>query len=260
MPTRRGLMMGGFMAMLAGLFRPKQTLAQPSSAPGMIDLDDPRYERFAAARRQVWSPVGPVDDDVIAYIISPELQGLPAWPTTRQSYLVIRPPGSLIIASDGLSDLFVDTDSQEAGFGCEVYLESPDLAGADFAAVRSSWQFSLIENFAQNVADFGGLTGPLEKYGIVSMELPAPANMPARWVTDRQSVGALIDIQVPGRPARCQLGEGTDIRLIALTLLLPDEVSHVVDTGDAARTDLAQRLISSGTGLTSPGNRRSVLA
>ena len=260
MPTRRGVMMGGFLAMLAGLFRPKRTLAQPSSAASLIDLDDPRYEQFATARRQVWSPVGTVDDDVIAYLISPELQGLPAWPTTRQSYLTIRAPGSLIIASDGLSDLFVDTDSQQAGFGCEVYLESPDLADADFAAIRSSWQFSLIENFAQNVADFGGITGPLEKYGVISMELPAPANMPARWVTDRQSVGALIDIQVPGRPAQARLGEGADIRLIALTLLLPDEVNHAVDAGDAGRTELAQRLIASGTGLTSPANRRSVLA
>jgi hypothetical protein len=50
------------------------------------------------------------------------------------------------------------------------------------------------------------------------------------------------------------------IRLIALTILLPDEIDHAISAGSAARTELAQKLIASGTGLTSPRNRRSVLA
>lgn len=265
---RRGFLSGGLMGLLAGIVRPAKALADggtppqagASDEPPMIDINDPRYETFFTARLQMWSNIGSVDDDVIGYIISPQFSGAPAWPTTRQAYRTVRPASSLIIASDGLSDLFVDTPSQDPGFGCEVYLESPDLAGADFATIRASWQFSLIENFAQNVADLGGIDGQLERYGVLSMELPAPANMPEQWITDRGSVGALIDVQVPGRPTVCQLDEDTAIRVIALTILLPDEVNHVISGGNTARADMAQKLISSATGLTSPSNRRSVLA
>jgi hypothetical protein len=252
MPTRRSIIAGGLAGLLAGL-------ARPALAQG-IAVDDPRYEAFATARRLAWSAIGPVDADVIGYLVSPQFGGGPAWPTTRQSYLVVRPAGSIIIASDGLSDLFVGTDSQEPGFGCEVYIECPDLAGAAFEDLKRSWQFQLIENLAQNVADFGGVEGPLARYGVISMELPAPDTAPKRWVGPRGTVGALIGMRVPGRPARCRLADDATIRLVALTLLLPDETEHAIKGGNAARGELAAILIATGTGLTSPADRRSVLA
>lgn len=260
MPSRRSLMAGAFTAWLTSLFRPAKALADNGRTPGMIAIDDPRYDSFFAARTKVWESLGSVDDDVITYIISPEFNGGPAWPTTRQAYRVVRPARSLIIASDGLSDLFVDTTMEEPGFGCEVYLESPDLVGADFNAIRRSWQFSLIESFAQNVAHFGGINEELERVGVISMELPAPPGMPARWVTERGTIGALINISVPDRLTQCALEEGVNIRLVALTALLPDETEHVIAGRAAARGDVAGLLIASGTGLTSPANRRSVLA
>lgn len=260
MPTRRGLMLGAMAAWLTGLIRPAKVRADNGSTPGMIAIDDPRYDSFFTARAKVWESLGSVDDDVISYIISPEFNGGPAWPTTRQAYRVVRPEGSVIIASDGLSDLFVDTNSPEAGFGCEVYIESPDLTGAGFEAIRRSWQFSLIENFAQNVAHLGGINDRLERLGVISMEFPAPPTMPERWIMPSGNVGALINIQVPQRPTVCQLEEGVTTRLVALTILLPDETEHVIAGRAAARAELAQKLVSSGTGLTSPANRRSVLA
>lgn len=259
-PSRRGLMLGAFTAWLTSLVRPAKAFADNGPTPGMIAIDDPRYDRFFAARTQVWESLGSVDDDVIAYIISPEFNGGPAWPTTRQAYRVVRPEGSLIIASDGLSDLFVDANSPEPGFGCEVYLESPDLSGTDFTAIRASWQFSLIESFAQNVANWGGINDQLARLGVISLELPAPADMPERWITPSGNVGALVNLQVPGRPTACQLEEGVTIRVVALTILLPDETDYVIAGRAAARTELAEKLILSGTGLTSPANRRSVLA
>lgn len=252
MISRRSIIAGGLAGLLAGIARP--ALAQA------IAIDDPRYEAFAAARTQTWSAIGKVDDDVITYLVSPQFGGGPAWPTTRQSYRVVRPAGSLIIASDGLSDLFVGTGSDAPGFGCEVYIECPDLAGAAFEELKRSWQFQLIENFAQNVAEFGGIEGPLARYGLLSMELPAPDTAPKRWVGPRGTVGALIGMTVTGRPARCRLAESTTIRLVALTLLLPDETEHVIKGGNAARGEIAAILIATGTGLTSPADRRSVLA
>jgi hypothetical protein len=257
---RRGFLGGGLGGLLGGLFRPGKTLASEPPKPGIITLDDPRYERFFNTRLQVWSGVGAVDDEVIAYLVSPELLGAPAWPTTRQAFRVVRPARSLIIASDGLSDLFVDTDSQEPGFGCEVFIECPDMAGAAFEDIRGSWQFDLIETLARNVANLGGIQAPIRQYGIFSMELPAPATMPAHWLTQRGTVGALINVTVLGRPSYCQLDQDVEIRLVALTILLPDETEYVVAGGTGARAEIAQRLVSSGTGLMSPANRRSVLA
>ena len=256
---RRSILAGGLAGLLTGLFRPGKALAEEPAVPGIITPDDPRFDRFFAAREAAWATCGTVDENVIAYLISPEFQGAPAWPTTRQAFRVVRPADSLIIASDGLSDLFVDTSMQVAGFECEVYIESPDLAGAQFEEIRSSWQFELVETLARNVADFGGIQTPIKQYGIFSMELPAPKTMPARWITERGSVGALINVTVPGRPSFCQLGDA-EIRLVALTLLLPDETEYVVAGGASTRAEIAQRLIAAGTGLTSPANRRSVLA
>jgi hypothetical protein len=258
--ARRSILSGGLGALLARLFRPGKAQASEPVQPGIITLDDPRYERFFAARAQVWSANGTVDDDVIAYLISPEFQGAPAWPTTRQAFRTVRPAESLIIVSDGLSDLFVDTDSQEPGFGCEVFIECPDLAGAEFADIRSSWQFDLIETLARNVAHLGGIQTPIRQHGIFSMELPAPANMPAHWLTQHGTVGALINVTVPGRPSYMEIDKDVEIRLVALTILLPDETEYVVAGGAERRADIAQRLVSSGTGLASPANRRSVLA
>ncbi|MEE4316576.1 MAG: hypothetical protein V2I74_06295 [Erythrobacter sp.] len=257
---RKGLLGGGLGGLLGRLFRSDKALDSEPPKPGIITLDDPRYERFFNARLQVWSGAGAVDDDVIAYLVSPEFLGAPAWPTSRQAFRVVRPERSLIIASDGLSDPFVDSDSQEPGFGCEVFIECPDLAGAAFEDIRGSWQFDLIETLARNVASFGGIQAPIRQYGIFSMELPAPASMPAHWLTQRGTVGALINVTVPGRPSYCQLDQDVEIRLVALTILLPDETEYVVAGAAWTRAEIAQRLVSSGTGLASPANRRSVLA
>ena len=238
---------------------PLLAASKQGGTKGMVSIDDPRFAQFASARRDYWAQFGAVDDDVIGYFLSPELQGYPAWPTTRQAYLVVRTPETVILASDGMSDLFVDTSSQEPGFGSEVFLETDALQGAGIEAIRASWHFQLIENFAQNVADAGGFGPQLERYGILSMELPAPATTPARWTTQNGMVGALINVQVHGREAGCSLGDGAAITMVPLTLLLPDELDFVVAGGAAARRELAGRLIERGVGLSSPEGRDSVL-
>ncbi len=225
-----------------------------------ITIDDPRYAQYLEARRRVWSSIGKVDDDVMAYMVSPQFSGAPAWPTTRQSYLVVRPENSVILASDGLSDLFVNTTMQDAGFECEVYIESSELVGAEFQDIRSSWQFDLIEMLAQNVANFGGINGALDQYGVISMELLAPANMPNRWVTNTGTVGALLNLQTPQRPSTCELETGVEIRLVALTIILPDENEYIVSGGAAARRELADKILATGSGVVSSSDRKSVLA
>ena len=247
-------------AQLAAIGLLPASAKQVGETSPMITLDDPRYEQYFNARTKLWSSLGAVDEDVIGYLVSPEFQGAPPWPTTRQAYRVVRTPKTLILTSDGLSDLFVDTNMADAGFACEVYLESDELAGAEFNDLRKSWQFDLIENFAQNVANFGGINDNLDRLGVVSFELPAPANMPERWVTKRGSVGALINLTVPDRPEFCDLAEDVRIRIVALTILLPDEIDYLIEGRAAARADLAARLVASDYGLISSSQRPSKLA
>ncbi|WP_308721347.1 hypothetical protein [Komagataeibacter xylinus] len=99
----------------------------------IIAENDPRIAAGQDRVQAYWKTIGAVDDDVISYMINPMFSGAPAWPNTRQAYRVIRTAGSLIVASDGLSDPFVGTDMTDtSGFGLEVYLE---IMGAELMAL-----------------------------------------------------------------------------------------------------------------------------
>ncbi|MCC6925174.1 hypothetical protein [Novosphingobium sp.] len=259
---RRSVLASLLAAMFAGRSRADTGTvgdqAQVPKGPEIVTIDDPRYKAFAKARRTYWSKLGPVDDDVLTYLVSPEFEGAPAWPTTRQSFCVVRPESGLILASDGLSDLFVDTDMSDAGFGCEVYIETDLPTGSDFQSIRSSWQFSLIENFARNVANMGGIEHQLESYRILSMELPAPSGCPEDWLNDNEMIGVLINLSVPDRNGYCQLDDTHRIRMVPITILRPDELALVVSGGADAREKLASLLVAKGVGLRSPSSRKSV--
>lgn len=217
-------------------------------SPNMIGDDDPRIAEGYVRMKAAWDEVGPSDADVITYMINPQFQGKPAWPNTRQAYRVVRPPGSLIIASDGLSDPFVGTDMADTqGFGCEVYIEAPEFAGADFQGLRDSWAFSLIENFAMNVANWGGISRQLEQNGVLSMELPAQGQLPDAWLTPEGNAGFLIGVPGVGRPKRIDMPFGP-VDLIALTLLTPDELARIVAGGANGRKEVAAELAAKGVG------------
>lgn len=231
----------------------------PSTEP-VITLDDPRYASFASARDRYWQAIGTVDEDVIAYLISPEFQGKPAWPTTRQSFRVVRTPRTVIIASDGMSDLFVDTTMQDAGFDCEVYIETPQLNSGDFQDISRSWAFELIENFAANVAHAGGITQQIARYGVLSMELPAPAGIPPEWINADGYVGALINLPLADRDHRVDLGSGAVISMIPLTLITPQETRYAIDNGPDGRSQIAQKLLAAGVGVASDLRRATTAA
>lgn len=221
----------------------------------MIDLDDPRYAAYASARNAYWTSLGTVDDDVLAYAISPEFTGAPPWPTTRQSFVVVRRSTSIIIASDGLSDLFVDTDIEEAGFGSEVYIETDELVGSGFMQIRDSWAFALIETFARNVANWGGINDRLDKLSVVSLELPAPHPMPSNWVSATGQVGVLVNVEHPERVDHLALDASNTIRIVPITLLALPELNAVIDGGAPARSALAGRFGQSGVGVLSTTRR-----
>ncbi len=234
--------MAGFFGWLFGRAETAANAAEPQTTDQIVSLDDPRYESYASSRRSYWEKIGAVDSDVIAYLVSPEFQGAPAWPTTRQAFMVTRTANSLIIASDGMSDLFVDTDMQDAGFGCEVYIEVADMGAATFEEIRRSWAFSLIENFARNVADRGGIADDVERLGVISMEMPAPAEIDKSWVSANGSVGVLIGIATEGREPKLRLDDVNEILMVPITVISPKELDFVMEGRAVARNEIASKL------------------
>lgn len=193
-----------------------------------------------------WSQLGTVDRDVITYLINPMFQGAPAWPNTRQAYRVVRTPNTVIIASDGLAD--ASADSPGPGFGCEVYIESPALVGAEFEQLRSSWMFAAIENFAQNVAAMKGISGHLRQYGVASMELPLDGtDIPEALLTERGTAGALIGMPAARRPAQVTTPAGP-VDMVPLTIVDTRELSVILGQGQAGRDSIVAARQQDGRG------------
>jgi hypothetical protein len=221
--------------------------------------DDPRIETGHGVMNAFWESVGRCDRDVISYLVNPQFQGKPAWPNMRQAYRLVRPLGTLIIASDGLSDPFVDTDMDDvSGFAMEVFIESRDLAGADIEAVKRAWEFKVIENFAMNVANWGGITEDLRAEPVMSMELPCEGVLPSEWLTEDATAGFLVNAPVAGRAKEVAMPLGA-VMIVPLTLLRPNELKFAVQNGRAGRMALVEALLKSGYGHVSSLERSSVL-
>lgn len=195
-----------------------------------------------------WDAIGTSDDDVISYMINPMFQGAPAWPNIRQAYSVVRRADTVIITSDGLADPSSENDALPTGFGCEVYIESPELVGASFEDLKYSWLFAAVELFAQNVAGMQGISDHLRQYGVASMELPMdPEYTPAEFMTEHGTVGALIGLPAAGRASQVNTAGGV-VAIVPLTIITTAELQTVLDKGQAGRDEVAAHRQRTGTG------------
>src|SRR5262245_19231316 len=98
---------------------------QPTTLP---DGDEATFLQSCARRDTHWATVGTIERSVLAHAISPSLRCGPAWPTRRQAYRVIRRPGTILIATDGMSDPFKPPVAEGNGFGMELFIETADIA------------------------------------------------------------------------------------------------------------------------------------
>ncbi|NKY19665.1 hypothetical protein [Tsukamurella spumae] len=210
-----------------------------------IDRDNSAAPRHHAVMDAYWAGIGEVDPDVITYLLNPMFSGAPAWPNTRQAYRVVRTPSTVILASDGLADPEGRDGESFPGFGCEVFLETPDLCGADFEEIKSSPHFQVIQNFAQNVANSQGISGALEEYGVLSIELPVDIGE-SPMATEYGTVGCLVGLP-SGRPATVDSPVGR-VDIIALTVMTPSELEGVVAGGAPAREEVATARAATGAG------------
>jgi hypothetical protein len=223
--------------------------------------DDAAFVQSCARRDAYWATVGSVETDVLGHLISPGLMGGPAWPTTRQAYRVIRRANTIVIATDGMSDPFDDPSREGNGFGMELFIETanilPEHAGAvgDISKLSRSWAFELVSQVAGTIAQAGGIVGQLQRYGVLSMELPGVsqshaigAQVPKRYVTADDCVGILLGMPVTGFPTRIEDMPLSPVVIVPVTLIAADELEQLRQGGGAARKALAEALVASGAG------------
>lgn len=204
-----------------------QVTAEPSKSASWISGDDPRASEGQDRVLAYWKAVGSVEDNVVSYIVNPMFLGAPAWPNTRQAYRVIRTDDSMIIASDGLSDPFVDSENDtSSGFGLEVFIEILDAQDLSFDKIMGSPEFNLIELVAQNIAGHGGIAELLDEVGVLSMAVPISHRFPEHWHDTDGQVGVLLGLPVPKREKQIDLPFGP-CRFVAVTPILPVELQAV---------------------------------
>lgn len=219
-----------------------------------------------------WNTVGTSERDVITYLISPGLSGGPFWPSTRQAYRVVRRENTIVLATEGLSDPFDDTEGMGNGFEMELFVETadiPDHARGPVGEVdpfKNSWAFELIENVAKTVADAGGITHQLEQYGVLSLELPGVSQsrcigeqLPELFVTEDDCAGILLGGPAPDFPVLLEDMPLSPVTLVPVVLITASELEYVRAGGRAAREDLVSRLAHAGVGHKSSLRRASVV-
>lgn len=150
---------------LGGGDKPATFAAHPDDRPDEHPTASETQRRMDGA----WAAIGQSDGDLLTYVINPQFQGAPGWPNMRQAFRTVRLPGSLIIASDGLADPAPEqTEADDfPGYGAEVYIELPGLQDLPQDQVKDHWAFSVIEGFARNLANWGGINAQLNRHGVL---------------------------------------------------------------------------------------------
>jgi hypothetical protein len=244
-----------------------EVAVEPASPP------EPDTLQLSAQRRDAfWAKVGSVENDVLAHLISPSFMGGPAWPTTRQAYRVVRrADGSVVIATDGMSDPF-DDGGDTNGFNLELFVESSDLpddvAGktGDVAPLARSWMLELLQNVAGTVAGAGGIERQLERHGVLSMEVPGVSlfhaikdQVPEAFVTADDAIGILIGGPAPDFDTLIEDMPLSPVRIVPVVLLTAAELGEIRAGDSETRDGVVKRLAATPTGHRSDLGRPSIV-
>lgn len=208
-------------------------------------------------RNQYWSSIGQLDPDVLSFLINPSLTGGPAWPATRQSFVLVRSNHSSIIASNGLSDPFQDRQpSDNNGFKIEFFLETSDQFPS-IEDVKHSWQFDIVYQVSQIAARHGGVYSLMQDLKYLSVELDN-IRVPDNWKNANNSTGVLLGLQHPARTQFVKLS-AEEIYMVNIKLLTPAELAYCAACKDAERLAFGELLLSAPAPTLSSLERTSVI-
>ncbi|WP_343520103.1 hypothetical protein [Sphingomonas sp.] len=247
----------GLFDWLRGLTGSKPDADRAPPAP----LPDSMLVRSQQRRDAFWADVGALERDVLGHVISPGLRGGPRWPATRQAYRIARRAGgTVLLATDGMSDPFDDDGAGRAvnGFECELFLETGDLAPDQLGApgniepLKHSWAFELLTNIAATIAEAEGARAAFDAYGVLSIEVPGVSRshaikdaVPARFVTSDDAIGVLVGGPAPDFPERIDDMPLSPVRLLPVVLLTAAELAEIRAGDEETRTAIADRLAQS---------------
>jgi hypothetical protein len=209
------------------------------------------FDKSCELRNDFWQSVGALDTDVIAHLINPAFMGGPAWPSLRQAFATIRRPDVTIIASDGLSDPYEESENDYNGLGMEVYVETTPIEGA----VQGTWQFQLLYQAAQLMAEQGNVITLLDDLTYITTEF---YNVDAPFKTERGTVGAILGLPSARFDNDLPLSLES-IKMVNVKLLTLAELNYAIENGAKGRHQLAQLLIEQGDATLSTLDRPSVI-
>lgn len=219
------------------------------------------FDQSAQLRANHWKSIGNLHTDVITHLINPAFMGGPAWPSTRQAFVIVDTPSGTILSSDGLSDPYNDFDENPDnqaynGIGCEFYIACDENLG-DFDAIKSSWQFSVVYQAAQLAAGNPNIASIIEEHQYVSTEL-YHCTVPDSFLNEHGRAGVLLGLKSKQVPAQLELSLET-IRLVNVTLLTKAELDYITEKGGEARMEIARKLEALPTAGKSFLERQSVV-
>jgi hypothetical protein len=218
-------------------------------------------QRTRAARNAYWDAVGQSDPELLGYPVSPQVMGQPAWPTQHQNFRLVRTEGSVIIASEGLSDPFGPFTAKSGvnGFGLEVFVELVGWQAQTASDIRKSWAFKAVEYVARVAAYAETLNDAIAGHETISLDLPMTC-VPDGWVVPgvADPAGALLNVaQPPGRSAMTGMPL-SPVAVVPVTPIYPEELETCVLEGASERRALANDLLTSGSGHRMNTTRKSL--
>jgi hypothetical protein len=251
-PTTKPKRLGG--AKPTPVAKKRRSIAKPGRSEKPGQRSERATEKLADATHQVmkrtWSSWGALETDVIAHAINPSLMGGPRWPGMRQAYRVAHSKDLVLIASDGLADPYDPGEGPEDtnGLGLEMFaVTDDDIAREGEQGVGrygATWLHDLVFQCSHLAASHGQLGELIDELGAVSTEasdVNIPASHTERFVNPEGRVGVLLSPGFGSLPPRVD-GPLGPIRLVRVHLLTLEELSYVLEGGDAARTKLAAKL------------------
>ncbi len=189
-----------------------------------------------AARETAFRSLGELEAEALV----PIAMGGPLWPGHRQAWRTIHRSGShTLLATDGMSDPFIDRREPSAGFGLELVIETDEPV----EPVAGSWPLRLLQRVADEVAEHERVQWLLLK-GLMSMEVSGE-NMPEALVTDEGRVAVLLGLESKGIP-RGFITPAGEVRLVTVKALLPAELTYLLDYGRGGDSALATLFTENG--------------
>jgi hypothetical protein len=216
------------------------------------------FDKSCQLRDSYWKSIGEVDPYVMTHIINPAFMGGPTWPSLRQAFLTIHAPERTILASDGLSDPYDDMETNTGnapynGFGLEVYVATEKLT----VPVNTTWQFQLVYQAAQVIADQGSVINLLNDLTYITTEF-YNVDVPAEFRNADSRVGAFIGLPDPIMPGELQLSL-EPVKMVNVKLLTLPELDYVINHGAEGRAKLAELFMAQGNPTWSTLERASVV-